>query len=151
MVRAIPIISFMIHGPGTTLRLDVDETHEHGVLVDLGALEVDGVPVATHELAHVPLGRASTTLVAGDEEVRLLLLGGTPLGESIVMWWNFVGRTHEEVVAFREEWQAQVERDGEVVADAQQVAPGRFGVATGDHTRPIPAPPLPHVRLRERG
>ena len=46
---------------------------------------------------------------------------------------------------------AQVERDGEVVADAQQVAPGRFGVVTGDHTRPIPAPPLPHVRLRERG
>ncbi len=137
--------------PGTTLRLDVDQTHEHGVLVDLGALEVDGVPVATHELAHMPLGRASTTLVAGDEGVRLLLLGGTPLGESIVMWWNFVGRTHEEVVAFREEWQAQVERDGEVVADAQQVAPGRFGVVAGDHTRPIPAPPLPHARLRERG
>ena len=39
-----------------------------------------------------------------------LLLGGPPFGESIVMWWNFVGRTHEEVVAFREEWQAQVRR-----------------------------------------
>ncbi|WP_261819639.1 pirin family protein [Nocardioides sp. OK12] len=137
--------------PFATLHLDVDPDHEHGVLVDLGAVQVDGVAVAAHELAHVPLGRGSTTLVAGDEPVRLLLLGGTPLGESIVMWWNFVGRSHEEVVGFREEWQAQVERDGEVVADAQQVAPGRFGVVTGDHTRPIPAPALPHVRLKERG
>ena len=41
--------------------------------------------------------------------MRALLLGGPPFGESIVMWWNFVGRTHEEVAAFREEWQAQVD------------------------------------------
>ena len=43
---------------------------------------------------------------------RLLLLGGEPFGEPIVMWWNFVGRTHEEIVAFRERWQAQMLDDG---------------------------------------
>jgi hypothetical protein len=62
------------------------------------------------------------------------------------MWWNFVGRTHDEVVAFREEWQAQV--DG--VGDGQDVRPGRYGVVLGDHLAPIPAPPLPNARLRER-
>ena len=78
--------------------------------------------------------------------MRALLLGGPPFGESIVMWWNFVGRTHEEVVAFREEWQAQV--DG--VTDGQDVRPGRYGVVVGDHLAPIPAPALPNARLRER-
>ena len=39
------------------------------------------------------------------EPARLLLLGGTPLGEQIVMWWNFIGRSHDEIVDFRERWQ----------------------------------------------
>ena len=80
----------------------------------------------------------------------MLVLGGTPFGESIVMWWNFVGRTHEEVVGFREEWQAQITRDGAVVPDSTDVADGRFGVVAGDHLRPIPAPELPNARLKER-
>ena len=66
------------------------------------------------------------------------------------MWWNFVGRTHDEVVAFREEWQAQITVDGAVVADSQDVSEGRFGVVVDDHLPPIPAPPMPHVRLKQR-
>jgi hypothetical protein len=62
------------------------------------------------------------------------------------MWWNFVGRNHEEIVQFRSEWQAQIEG----VADSQDVAPGRFGTVVGDHLPPIPAPALPNARLKER-
>ena len=51
--------------------------------------------------------RTRISLDAGDD-VRVLLLGGPPFGEAIVMWWNFVGRSHEEVVAFRDAWQAQL-------------------------------------------
>ena len=58
------------------------------------------------------------------------------------MWWNFVGRTHEEVVACREEWQGQI--DGRGAPD------GRFGVPVGDQLPPIPAPALPNARLKER-
>ena len=67
------------------------------------------------------------------------------------MWWNFVGRSHEEIVAFRAEWQRQISDNGHVVADSQEVAAGRFGVVAGEHLRPIPAPELPHVRLKLRG
>ena len=66
------------------------------------------------------------------------------------MWWNFVGRSHEEVVAYRREWQAQIAPLGVVVPDSQQVAEGRFGVVRGDHLPPIPAPNLPNARLRSR-
>ncbi len=128
--------------PGTTLALDVDATFEHGVLVDTGVLSVEGVETKQSDLAYVPPGCTTLTLAAYDEPVRLLLLGGPPFGESIVMWWNIVARTHDEVVAWRAEWQAQITDAG--------LVDGRFGIPVGDTRPPIPAPPLPNVRLKER-
>ena len=75
----------------------------------------------------------------------MLLLGGPPFGEAIVMWWNFVGRSHEEVVAFRDAWQAQL-----AGAPAAGYVDGRFGIPVDDQLPPIPAPPLPNARLKER-
>jgi redox-sensitive bicupin YhaK (pirin superfamily) len=136
--------------PGTRLDLDVDPAHEHGVLVDTGSLAVEGVAADASDLLHVPTGCARLSLEAAAEPVRALLLGGEPLGESIVMFWNFIGSSHEEVAGYREEWQAQITRDGAVVGDGQEVADGRFGVVLGDHLAPIPAPGLPNARLKER-
>ncbi|WP_370038667.1 pirin family protein, partial [Nocardioides sp.] len=136
--------------PGTSLDLDVDPTHEHGLLLDAGSLRVDGATAGPSDLLHVPLGRTTLRLVAGDDPVRALVLGGEPLGEAIVMFWNFIGSSHDEVAAYRAEWQAQITRDGEVVGDSQEVAEGRFGTVVGDHLAPIPAPGLPNARLKER-
>jgi len=140
----------LLLAPRTRLRLDVDAAFEHGVLVDEGVLSVAGVETKQGDLAYAPVGSDTLELTSYDEPVRLLLLGGPPFGEEIVMWWNFVGRSHDEIVGFRDEWQRQVERDGAVVSDSQQVAAGRFGVVVGDHTPPIPAPALPNARLRGR-
>lgn len=127
---------------GTELALDVDPAFEHGVLVDTGAVQVDGVAADAHDLAYAAPGRSVLTLTVGDEPARVLVLGGPPFGESIVMWWNFVGRSHEEVVRFREQWQEQV--DGETLRD------GWFGRPVDEPLPPIPAPALPNARLRER-
>ena len=128
--------------PHTNLVLDVDATFEHGVLVDTGVLGVHGVEAKQHDLAYVPPGRDTLTLTSYDEPVRLLLLGGPPFGEAIVMWWNLVARTHEEVVAWRDQWQAQITDAG--------LVDGWFGIPVGDELPPIPAPPLPNARLQER-
>ncbi|MBA2955697.1 pirin family protein [Nocardioides sp. MAH-18] len=125
-----------------TVVLDVDPAYELGVLVDTGVVEVEGVEAKAGDLAYVPPGRDLLTLAAHDHPARLLLLGGPPFGEPIVMWWNIVARTHEEVVAWRAEWQAQITHDG--------LVDGWFGVPVGDERPPIPAPPLPNARLRER-
>ncbi len=134
---------------GATIEIDVEAGFEHGLLVDHGVVSLQGQEVKATELAYVAPGCARLTLTAYDD-ARVLLLGGEPLGESIVMWWNFIGRSHEEIVAFREEWQAQITGDDGVVPDGQLVGDGRFGVVVGDHDVPIPAPPMPNVRLRER-
>ncbi len=138
--------------PGTTLVVPVDETFEHGVLVDLGSVTVGDLDVKVADLAYVPTGAQEIRLVAGDEGARVLVLGGPPFGESIVMWWNFVGRTHDEIVDYRAAWQAQVTDPdtGELLPDSRLVAPGRFGVVADQPLRPIPAPGLPNARLRER-
>jgi redox-sensitive bicupin YhaK (pirin superfamily) len=155
--------------PGAVWEADVDASFEHGVLVDTGVVTVAGTDTKPGDLSYLAPGPARLRLSAGDEPSRVLLLGGPPFGEPIVMWWNFVGRSHEEVVRFREEWQAQVlddtgsrrsaadagglrEPDGDarVVPDSQQVRPGRFGVVVGEHLPPIPAPRLPNARLKER-
>jgi redox-sensitive bicupin YhaK (pirin superfamily) len=128
--------------PDTRLSLDVDPEFEHGVLVDAGMLTVGEVEAKPSDLAYVPVGSERLELRSYDEPVRLLLLGGPPFGEPIVMWWNFVGRSHEEVVAFRQEWQAQIV-DG-------TLTDGRFGIPVDDELPPIPAPELPNARLKER-
>ncbi len=133
---------------GKSLEIDVDETFEHGILLDVGAIDVDGEELKPGDLAFVADGRTTLTVTAHDE-ARLLVLGGTPFGEPIVMWWNFIGRTHEEVVAYRQEWQDQITADGAVVVAGTSVADGRFGVVDHD-LPPIPAPILPNVRLKQR-
>jgi redox-sensitive bicupin YhaK (pirin superfamily) len=136
--------------PLTHLSLDVDPAYEHGVLIDSGVATVARHEVKQNELGYVPPGQPTLSITSHDHPVRLLLLGGEPFGEPIVMWWNFVGRSHEEIVAFRAEWQAQITADDTVVGDSQDVADGRFGVVVGDHLPPIPAPPMPNARLKQR-
>ncbi|GAA2010413.1 pirin family protein [Nocardioides kribbensis] len=136
--------------PGARLDLDVDPSFEHGVLVDTGSVHAAGEAVEAHELAYVPPGARVLPLHAGAEGARLLVLGGPPFGEAIVMWWNFVGRDHDEVVAHRAAWQAQVEAGAGPDGVPDHAADGPFGVVSGESLAPIPAPDLPRVRLRER-
>ena len=134
---------------GTTLSIDVDASYEHGVLVDHGVVTFAGQELKPAELGYLAPG-CTTLEITAHEDALLVLLGGPPFGEQLVMWWNFIGRSHDDVAAYRDEWQAQITRDGAVLADSQDVAPGRFGVVAGDHTPPIPAPPLPNLRLKPR-
>jgi redox-sensitive bicupin YhaK (pirin superfamily) len=123
---------------GGTLELDLDATYEHGVLVDTEGIVVDGTPVPRSAMAYLPVGEA--TLALRNDALRpgrVLVLGGPPFGEEIVMWWNFVGRSHEDVARAREEWMAHSDRFGEVEGYAGPV-------------QHLPAPTLPAVRIRPR-
>ncbi len=125
---------------GTTRRVPIDPTYELGVLVDFGSVTVDGKPVDAHELGFLDAGAESLELTAG-EETRLLILGGPPFGEKIVMWWNYIGREHEDVVAYRAEWEA-------LLANGTS---DRFQLPVGDPLEALHSPPLPNARMVKRG
>ncbi len=138
-----PLVAAQVDVPaGAHVRLPLEPAFEHGVLLDVGNLTVAGHHIASAELAYLAPGRDHVELAAGAAGARLVLLGGAPFTEDILMWWNFVGRSHEEIVAARDEWQAAVRGEASGVA--------RFGQVTGYPGPPLPAPELPHVRLRPR-
>jgi hypothetical protein len=127
--------------PGAELTLELDPGFEHGLLLDRGTLSVNGgclLPVS--HLLHEAPGPTSMALAAGEDGADLILLGGPPFGEEIVMWWNFVGRSHEDIVTAREQWQAELGHD----------PAGRFGAFDYPGGTSLPAPELPPVRLRPR-
>ena len=109
---------------GATL-LPLEPTYEHLLLVLDGVVLVDGqrLPPA----AYLGLDRTDVELAA-PEPARVLLLGGVPLGEELLMWWNFVGRTRDEIAQAARQWAA---------ADEE-----RFGRVATSLAR-IPAPDLP--------
>jgi redox-sensitive bicupin YhaK (pirin superfamily) len=130
---------------GQTLRVDVDPAFEHGVLADTGQVTTGTVTADPGQLLYQPAGADTLTLRApAGGQARVLLLGGQPLREQIVMWWNFIGRSHEEIVAYREQWQR--ERAGHAPA-----ATRRYGAFPAQWEHTLPAPGLPAVRLRPRG
>ncbi|MFC6154063.1 pirin family protein [Nocardioides yefusunii] len=142
---------------GASLEVPLDDTFEHGFLLDDGELTVTHRggenPVARAELLYLGTGHCTVTLRAGDAPVRLVVIGGPPFGEEILMWWNFVGRTQDEIETARAEWQAQVTAgvpDGTPVDDSTLMTDGRFGLVADMHLPPIPAPVMPGVRLRPR-
>ncbi|MEV4100960.1 pirin family protein [Nonomuraea sp. NPDC049649] len=108
--------------------LPLDPAFEHGVLL----LDGEVSPLPAGPLRYLPPGRDRLRLSGHG---RVLLIGGEPFAEEIVMWWNFVGRDHDEIAAFRKEW---MEGDG-------------FGTVRGYDGEPLPAPALPGVRLKPRG
>jgi len=107
---------------------------EYAALCVDGAPEVDGVVVPRGALLYLGTGRGEL-LVRADGPARLALLGGQPFAEEIVMWWNFIARTHDEIAHAREDWMA-----------------GRtFGPVHGFDGDPLPAPALPGTPLKPRG
>ncbi|PPG91876.1 pirin [Rathayibacter sp. AY1F3] len=128
--------------PGARVELPVEESWEYGVLVDAGPVAVEGADVPRSDLAYLAPGRSHLVLTAGDAGARVVLLGGEPFAEELVMWWNFVGRSHDDVAAARERWQS------DVIAGADPAGP--FGTVDGYGGRALPAPVLPTVRLKPR-
>jgi redox-sensitive bicupin YhaK (pirin superfamily) len=138
-----PIVGAQFDLPAnTTVTVPVDATFEHGVLVDTGTVTLDGTAVPAAHLGYRAPGTSQLTIASGAEAARILLLGGEPFGEAIVMWWNFVGRSHDEIVASRARWMA------EVIGGAE--SDGQFGQVVGYDGRALPAPELPLGRLRPR-
>ncbi|MEH1123172.1 pirin family protein [Micromonospora sp. CPCC 206061] len=123
--------------PGAAITLATDTAFEHGVLVDSGQVRVADTLLRPAELGYVPAGLGALSLAnPSDGPARTILLGGPAFEEQIVMWWNFIGRTHEDIVRAREDWEA---------------SSGRFGGVEGYPGNRLRAPGLPNATIMPRG
>jgi hypothetical protein len=141
-----PIVGVELAIDGAAV-LELDEAFEYGVLAVDGALSVEGQRVDRSEIGYLGGGRVRVSVAAaGDRPTRAFLLGGEPFAERLVMWWNFIGRSHEEIVEFRRIWNsADRSYDG-----GPQPGVVAFGQVLGFDGERLPAPPMPTTRLRSR-
>lgn len=122
-----PLVGLELRLPaGTGVAVPLEPGFEHGVVPLDQALEVDGVALSVGQLLYLGRGRSDVRLRA-DAATRVLVVGGEPFGSEVLVWWNFVARTREEIERAREDWQA-----GE-----------RFGEVHGFDGPRIEAPPVP--------
>ncbi|NJD24133.1 MAG: pirin family protein [Betaproteobacteria bacterium] len=111
----------------TTIDFPLDPAFEHGILPLEGEMRIGGERFVADEFAYLAPGAdgVSIDLAAGS---RILLLGGEPFAEAVLMWWNFVGWSKEAIAGAQHEWES---------------GGPRFGPVPGDGGRRLTAPALP--------
>ncbi len=114
-----------------TLRLPLETSFEHAALVLSGAATVGGETLSPGTLLYFAPGREELAL-RSESAARILLIGGTPFGEEILVWWNFVARTREEIAEATSDWNAG----------------RRFGQVHGSPAAPLVAPAVVGLNLR---
>jgi quercetin 2,3-dioxygenase len=120
--------------PGAEVLLPLEAEFEHAVLVMSGSATVDGASLTPGTMIYLGCARRDLSL-ASAAGARVMLLGGLPFEEQIVMWWNFVAGSNDEIVAAREEW----------------MAGDTFGDVAGYDGFRLPAPDLPPGKLKPGG
>jgi len=121
--------------PNSELEIPLKTSNEYGALLVEGDLEVEGEVIPLKNLYYHPQGKPSLHLKT-ESGARIILLGGEPFPEEIVMWWNFIGRSHEEIEEMRTKWN----NEDPGIPTFEAAVEGR-----------IPAPTLPNLRLNPRG
>jgi redox-sensitive bicupin YhaK (pirin superfamily) len=99
---------------GETMTLPLQAGYEHGLLILAGDCALEGQALEPRVLYYLGTQRTDAALrsVSGG---RILLVGGPPFPETILMWWNFVARTPDEIREARDDWEGR-RRFGDVPA-----------------------------------
>jgi redox-sensitive bicupin YhaK (pirin superfamily) len=106
--------------PGT-VEVPLVPTFEHALMVAEGAVLLEGRRVAPGEMAYLDPGRDQVGLAAAGE-CRLLLIGGEPFEAPVAMWWNFVGRSRDELALAGRQWNAGSDRFGDTGSSMDRIA-----------------------------
>lgn len=119
-----PLVGVDLVLPRGPTEVPLTPTWEYAVIPVDGSALAAATVVRPGQLGSLGTGRSSVVLHG---PARVLLLGGEPLDEPLVMWWNFVARSREEIVTAFRQWQEGDGRFGEVPSRLARI--------------PAPAPP----------
>jgi redox-sensitive bicupin YhaK (pirin superfamily) len=108
--------------PGRVV-VPVDAAHEHALVSLEGDVRVDGEVLSPGRLGYLGLGRDELVLEVS-EPATAVLVGGVPFESEVLMWWNFVARTRDEVDQARTEWMEPTGRFGDVASALDRIPVG---------------------------
>ena len=96
-----------------TTRLTLNPKFEYGFMALEGTAVINGHELDADNLVVLEPGLNEIEIQVHANS-RILLLGGEPFESPILLWWNFVGRTQEELRLAREQWVNGDERFGSI-------------------------------------
>ena len=120
--------------PGERLALPLARTFEHALMILDGDAELEGQRLEPDTLYYIGANREQAELQSRGG-ARAMLIGGAPFEETVLLWWNFVARSSQEIVAAREAW-----RRHELFGDVKAYRGPRLD-APEFSGRPIPSRP----------
>ncbi|HZR37097.1 MAG TPA: pirin family protein [Nevskia sp.] len=91
--------------PGAALSLPINPAHELALYVAVGEVAVGETVVSRGVLASLAQGGEALQL-ASSTGARAVLIGGEPMQEPTVIWWNFIVDSVEEGRACEQDWKA---------------------------------------------
>lgn len=101
-----PIVGMDIFSPSANKgELPLDSQFEYGFMCLDGSAKINGERLTPGHLFYFAPGNTSVTIEA-NANTRLLLVGGEPFEEDLIIWWNFVARTGDEIVKATDDWNA---------------------------------------------
>jgi redox-sensitive bicupin YhaK (pirin superfamily) len=110
-----PLVGLSIEAPAASLAtLPLREDFEYGAIVTHGSAEIAGQPAGPGSMVYLPPGGSGLPLVTGAGDAGIVVVGGLPLAEDVLMWWNFVARTKDELSQASRDWNAGAAYLGEV-------------------------------------
>ena len=142
-----PLMSVDLHASGQAspakVQFPLRADFEHAVMSLSGQVMVEGETLPEQELIYLPAGRESVNIECSPDS-RLLIIGGEPMDEAILLWWNFVARTTEEMQEAQAQWEAEAATDAETI-DGK---PRRFGPPVASALKSLHSPSLEGVVLK---
>jgi redox-sensitive bicupin YhaK (pirin superfamily) len=123
---------------GESVTLKLNSEFEYGFMPAEGSITIGDETAPTSSVIYRAAGENEITIRA-DQDAIILMLGGKPFGEKILMWWNFIGRSNEEIVQARNDWNNRAELNNQRFTDFEDSIGGW-----------IPAPEMPNVTLQPR-
>jgi redox-sensitive bicupin YhaK (pirin superfamily) len=127
-----PLVGLDLSAAGSAfLGLPLRASFEHAALVLAGTARAAGESLSPGTLLYLGAGRTHLD-ISCESAARMLVIGGEPLREEILVWWNFVARTREEIAQATDDWNAG----------------RRFGAVHGSPSPRLIAPDVAGLTLR---
>ncbi|MDE2442096.1 MAG: pirin family protein, partial [Betaproteobacteria bacterium] len=111
----------------SSVTLTLDPSFEYGLLPLQGEICIENERVPADELAYLGQGHNNLQLDL-DAASKVLVLGGRPFGQPVLMWWNFVGWSKAGIAEAQRQWES-----GDI----------RFGPVSDGLAPRLSPPPLP--------
>ena len=120
--KMVGIDAYFIEDGEVTLNLE--PSFEYGILVTEGEIESEGKVCPQDQLLRfhdTDVGNNKSMKLIAKKGTRVMFIGGEPLNNQVLLWWNFVADNKAEIEQSIIDWNNGHERFGDVDSDMKRL------------------------------